>query len=184
MDRRIALASIVGMLGANIFAPLARAIAYQPNPVINTGAPEIVFTPAQRALVTALSERILPTSDTPGAIAAGVPEYIEHMLGDWAITDERATIFEGLAAIDMRSIADYGKPAVKASAAQQDALLTLAMNGELSGGAPFFEAFRQLVITGYYTSEIGITQEREYLPVPGEYDGAYPYAKVKRIFSS
>lgn len=184
MDRRIALASIVGMLGTNIFAPLARAIAYQPNPVINTGAPEIVFTPAQRALVTALSERILPTSDTPGAIAAGVPEYIEHMLGDWAITDERATIFEGLAAIDTRSIADYEKPAVKASAAQQDVLLTLAMNGELSGGAPFFEAFRQLVITGYYTSEIGITQEREYLPVPGEYDGAYPYAKVKRIFSS
>ncbi|SHM70369.1 hypothetical protein SAMN05518668_1211, partial [Sphingobium sp. YR657] len=73
MDRRAALASIVGALGANIFAPLARAIAYQPNPVINTGAPEIIFTPAQRALVTALSERILPTSDTPGAIAAGVP---------------------------------------------------------------------------------------------------------------
>ncbi|ATI80876.1 gluconate 2-dehydrogenase subunit 3 family protein [Sphingobium yanoikuyae] len=184
MDRRAALASIVGVLGANIFAPLARAIAYQPNPVINTGAPEIIFTPAQRALVTALSERILPTSDTPGAIAAGVPEYIEHMLGDWAITDERATIFDGLAAIDARSLADYKKPAVKASAAQQDALLTLAMNGELPGGTPFFEAFRQLVITGYYTSEIGITQEREYLPVPGEYDGAYPYAKVKRIFSS
>ncbi|QCB38487.1 gluconate 2-dehydrogenase subunit 3 family protein [Sphingobium sp. PAMC28499] len=184
MDRRAALASIVGVLGANIFAPLARAIAYQPNPVINTGAPEIIFTPAQRALVTALSERILPTSDTPGAIAAGVPEYIEHMLGDWAITDERATIFDGLAATDARSMADYKKPAVKASAAQQDALLTLAMNGELSGGAPFFEAFRQLVITGYYTSEIGITQEREYLPIPGEYDGAYPYAKVKRIFSS
>ena len=184
MDRRAALASIVGVLGANIFAPLARAIAYQPNPVINTGAPEIIFTPAQRALVTALSERILPTSDTPGAISAGVPEYIEHMLGDWAITDERATIFDGLVAIDARSMADYKKPAVQASAGQQDALLTLAMNGELPGGTPFFEAFRQLVITGYYTSEIGITQEREYLPIPGEYDGAYPYAKVKRIFSS
>ena len=48
----------------------------------------------------------------------------------------------------------------------------------------FFTAFRQLVISGYYTSEVGITQERHYLPVPGDYDGAYPYAKVKRIFSS
>ena len=184
MDRRAALASIIGILGANVFAPLARAVAYQPNPVINTGTPETVFTPTQRALVTALSERILPTSDTPGAIAAGVPEYIEHMLGDWAITDERATIIDGLAAIDARSLHDYEKAAVKASATQQDALLRLAMNGELPGGAPFFQAFRQLVITGYYTSEIGITQEREYLPVPGEYDGAYPYEKVKRIFSS
>ncbi|WP_347567197.1 gluconate 2-dehydrogenase subunit 3 family protein [Sphingobium sp. BYY-5] len=167
-----------------MFAPLARAVEYQPNPKINTGPPEIVFTPAQRALVAALSERILPTTDTPGAIAAGVPEYIEHMLGDWAVDDDRATIIDGLAAIDARSMADYRTTAVKASAAQQDALLRLAMNGELPGAAPFFQAFRQLVITGYYTSEIGITQERHYLPVPGDYDGAYPYAKVKRIFSS
>lgn len=184
IDRRTALAGVVGVFGANLFAPLARAVAYQPNPVINTGPPAAVFTPAQRALVAALSERVLPTTDTPGAIAAGVPEYIEHMLGDWAVDDDRATIIDGLAAIDARSMADFGKPAVKASATQQDALLTLAMNGGLTGATPFFQAFRQLVITGYFTSEVGITQERHYLPVPGDYDGAYPYAKVKRIFSA
>jgi gluconate 2-dehydrogenase gamma chain len=184
IDRRAALAGMVGVFGASLFAPLARAVAYQPNPVINTGAPAMVFTPAQRALVAALSERVLPTTDTPGAIAAGVPEYIEHMLGDWAVDDDRATILGGLAAIEARSMADYGKPAIKASPAQQDALLTLAMNGQLADAASFFQPFRQLVLTGYYTSEIGITQERHYLPVPGDYDGAYPYAKVKRIFSS
>lgn len=184
IDRRAALAGMVGVFGANLFAPLARAVAYQPNPVINTGPPAVVFTPAQRALVAALSERVLPTTDTPGAIAAGVPEYIEHMLGDWAVDDDRATIIDGLAAIDARSMADFGTSAVTASAAQQDALLTLAMNGGLRGATPFFPAFRQLVITGYFTSEIGITQERHHLPVPGDYDGAYPYAKVKRIFSA
>ena len=151
---------------------------------INTGKPAQVFTPAQRALVAALSERVMPTTDTPGAIAAGVPTYIEHMLGDWAINDERDTILSGLAAIDARSMADYKLPAVKASAGQQDALLTLAMNGDLPGAPAFFDAFRQLVITGYFTSEIGITQEREFLPVPGKYDGAYPYSNVQKIFSS
>ena len=184
IDRRTALAGVVGIFGASLFAPLARAVAYQPNPVINTGPPAAVFTPAQRTLVAALSERILPTTDTPGAIAAGVPEYIEHMMGDWAIDDDRGMITAGLAAIDGRSMTDFGKPAAKASAAQQDDLLRMAMTGALPGQAPFFQAFRQLVITGYYTSEIGITQERHYLPVPGEYDGRYPYAKVKRIFSS
>jgi hypothetical protein len=153
-------------------------------PVINTGKPAQVFTPAQRALVAALSERVMPTTDTPGAIAAGVPVYIEHMLGDWAINDERQTILGGLAAIDARSTADYGQPAAKASAEQQDALLTLAMNGDMPGGSAFFVAFRQLVITGYFTSEIGIRQEREYLPVPGKYDGAYPYANVNKVFSA
>lgn len=184
IDRRGALAGMVAAFGASVFAPLARAVAYQPNPVINTGPPAPVFTAAQRALVAALSERVIPTTDTPGAIAAGVPDYIEHMLGDWAIDDERGTILGGLAAIDARSMADYRTPAVKATAAQQDALLTLAMNDKLPGASEFFPAFKQLVLTGYYTSEVGITKEREYLPVPGDYDGAYPYAKVMRIFSS
>lgn len=184
IDRREALAGMVAAFGAGVFAPLARAAAYQPNPVINTGAPARVLTPAQRALVAALSERVIPTTDTPGAIAAGVPDYIEHMLGDWAVDDDRATILGGLAAIDARSMADYRRAAAKATATQQDALLTLAMNDRLPGATGFFPAFKQLVLTGYYTSEIGITQERHYLPVPGDYDGAYPYAKVKRIFSA
>ncbi|MDR6787577.1 hypothetical protein J2Y58_000918 [Sphingomonas sp. BE138] len=184
IDRRDTLAAMVAAFGASVFAPLARAAAYRPDPVINTGAPAPVFTPAQRALVAALSERVIPTTDTPGAIAAGVPAYIEHMLGDWAIDDDRATILGGLAAIDARSTADYRVPAARATPEQQDALLTLAMNDKLPGAAGFFPAFKQLVLTGYYTSEVGITQERHYLPVPGDYDGAYPYAKVKRIFSA
>ncbi|MFN4096366.1 MAG: gluconate 2-dehydrogenase subunit 3 family protein, partial [Sphingomonas sp.] len=67
---------------------------------------------------------------------------------------------------------------------QQDALLTLAMEDKISGGLSFFDKFRQLVITGYFTSEIGITQERDYLPVPGRYDGAHPYSPGTKVFSS
>ncbi|PZU08759.1 gluconate 2-dehydrogenase subunit 3 family protein [Sphingomonas sp.] len=184
IDRRTALAGIVGMFGAHLFAPLARAAGFAPIPAINTGKPATVFTDPQRDLVAALSERVMPTTDTPGAITAGVPEYIEHMLGDWAVDDDRAAILGGLAAIDARSMADYKAPAVKASPEQQDALLTLAMNGQLPGSAAFFDAFRQLVIAGYFTSEVGIMQEREYLPVPGKYDGAYLYSNVNKVFSS
>jgi hypothetical protein len=71
-----------------------------------------------------------------------------------------------------------------ATPAQQDALLTLAMNDQIPGGAKFFEPFRQLVIVGYFTSEVGITQEREYLPVPGEYNGEFLYSKVNKVYSS
>ena len=81
-------------------------------------------------------------------------------------------------------MADFGISAAAASEAQQDALLTLAMEDAVPGGAEFFEIFRQLVLTGYFTSEIGIKQEREYLPVPGRYDGAYPYSEVNKVFSS
>ncbi|PTQ11832.1 transcriptional initiation protein Tat [Sphingomonas oleivorans] len=188
IGRRTALAGMVAMFGTQLFAPIARAAGVFPAgpvPVISQGAPSIqVFTPSQHALMTALSERIIPTTDTPGAIAAGVPAYIEKLLADWAAPDDRKPIVAGLDAIEARSLRDYKLPASRATPEQQDALLTLAMNKEIPHGEDFFEAFRQLVIVGYYTSEIGITQECEYLPVPGEYNGAFPYSQVNKVYSA
>jgi hypothetical protein len=184
IDRRDAVAGIIAMFGTALYAPLARALGSDTTP-ISIGPPTSpVFTPSQRALMTALSERVMPTTDTPGAIAAEVPEFIEKMLADWAYPDDRVPVLAGLDAIEARSLADYGVSGAEASPAQQDALLTLAMNDELVGGRQFFEVFRQLVITGYFTSEIGIKQERNYLPVPGRYDGAFLYSEVNRVFSS
>jgi len=188
IDRRTALAGVVGMFGTSVFAPIARAASTAPVaaiPVISDGPPSVaVFTPSQRALMTALSERVLPTTDTPGAIAAGVPDFIEKLLADWAKPEERVPILAGLDAIEARSLQDYRTPAVNATAAQQEMLLTLAMNDQILSGGWFFTAFRQLVITGYYTSEIGMTQEREYLPVPGEYNGEFLYSKVNKVYSA
>ncbi|WP_343519543.1 gluconate 2-dehydrogenase subunit 3 family protein [Sphingomonas sp.] len=184
IDRRDALAGIATMFGAALFAPIARAAGAQATPISDGPPSAPVFTAEQRALVTALSERVMPTTDTPGAIAAEVPAFIEKLLADWAMAEDRKPILAGLDAIEARSQADYKIAAANATPEQQDALLTLALENKLPGGWDFFDKFRQLVITGYFTSEIGITQEREYLPVPGRYDGAYPYSQVNKVFSS
>lgn len=187
MDRRNALAGVVAMFGAQLFAPIARAAGLAPAviPVIDQGAPSLqLFTHDQRTLMTALTDRIIPVTDTPGAIAAGVPGYIEKLLADWSVEGDRKPIFSGLAEIDARAWQDYKIPAIRATPAQHDALLTLAMEDKIPNGEEFFEAFRQMVIVGYYTSEIGMTQEREYLPVPGEYNGAFPYSQVNKVYSA
>lgn len=184
IDRRDALAGIAAMFGTALFAPIARAVAAQVTP-ISDGPPSVaVFTDQQRALMTALSERVMPTTDTPGAIEAGVPGFIEKLLADWSLPEDRTPILAGLDAIEARSQADYKVAADKATPEQQDALLTLAMENKIPGGADFFDKFRQLVVSGYFTSEVGIMQEREYLPVPGRYDGAYPYTPGTKVFSS
>lgn len=185
MDRRHALGGMLALFGAQVFAPLARAAGLAAPPTIDQGVPRLqVFTPDQRALMTALCERVIPTTDTPGAIAAGVPAYVEKLLADWALAEDRLPILSGLAEIDARSWQDYKVSAVQAKPEQQDALLTLAMNDQIPDGEEFFKAFRQMVIVGYYTSEIGMTQEREYLPVPGEYNGAFPYSQVNKVYSA
>jgi len=183
IDRRNALAGMAALFGAALFAPIARAAAAQVVPISDGPPSAPVFTDGQRALVTALSERVMPTTDTPGAIAAGVPAFIEKLLADWALPDDRKPILAGLDKIEARSQADYKLAAAVATPAQQDALLTLAMEDRLPGGADFFDKFRQLVITGYFTSEIGITQEREYLPVPGRYDGALRYTPGTKVYT-
>ena len=183
LDRRHLLTGILAMVGGVAIAPIARAMQGGMNPGFTSANP--YMTADQRALTAAVSERIIPTTDTPGAIAAEVPAFIEMMLSEWYWQDERDMVMGGLTAIDVFAQKTYDKPFAAVTPLQQDAILTLAMQQALPAApADSFEHLRQLVIFGYYSSEIGCTVERVYLPVPGRYDGAYPYSEVNRVFSS
>jgi hypothetical protein len=122
-----------------------------------------VFTPAQNAAVVALSEAIIPQTDTAGAKAAKVNEFIDQILSG-APKASRDEFLQGLAWVDARATRDFGKPFASASPAQQMALLTAlsaadAAAGDDKTGAAFFTAIKTMTITGYYTSEIGMREE-------------------------
>jgi len=181
-DRRGLLAQAGMILVGEITAPLARALAAEAT--LGFSATEAQFTPDQRALVSAISERIIPTTDTPGALAAGVPAFIEMMLADSYAPGDRDDFMHGLGMIEGYARIQHEKAFIAISSDEQDQILSLAMQGGIPQLArEFFAHCRQLVVLGYYTSEIGCTQERVYLPVPGHYDGKYPYADVRRVFS-
>ena len=183
LDRRGLLASAGILLGAEVMAPLAKALASDAAPGFS--ASQVQFTPDQRALVSAISERIIPTTDTPGAVTAGVPAFIEMMLADWYAPGDRDDFMNSLGVVDGYARVQHEKAFAALTPEQQDQILTLAMQGRIQTlGGEFFQHCRQLVVLGYYTSEVGCKQERVYLPVPGHYDGKYPYAEVRRVFSS
>ncbi len=181
LNRRslLGVAAFVTLFGSALIAPLARAAEADATGLTGGFAPSRkILNPAQRAVLEAASERIVPTTDTPGAIAAGVPDYIEMMLVDFFTAPERDNFIKGLDAL-----AAHSAGFATAKPADQDAALTALMTGKVTAApADFWASLRQMVLTGYYTSETGATIERSYLPVPGEYDGHYPYAKVGRIF--
>ncbi len=183
LDRRGLLTGAAALLGADIVAPLARALAAEATPGFTPS--RAFFSAEQRSLAAAVSERIVPTTDTPGAIVAGVPAFMEMMLADSYEPTDRNEFMQGLGVTDGYARVHYGKPFAALTAQQQDAVLTLAMDNKISGlPANFFQHLRQLVVLGYYSSEVGCKQERVYLPVPGRYDGKYPFADVRRVFSS
>jgi len=183
LDRRGLLQGASAFLGVELVAPLARALAA--DTASGFTASRIALSPAQRALISAMSERIVPTTDTPGAIAAGVPAFIEMMLADWYEPTDWQEFMNGLGVFEGSARIQFGKPFAEIAPEEQDLVLTQAMTGRIQGlPISFFEHCRQLVVLGYYTSEIGCKQERVYVPVPGRYDGKYPYADVRRVFSS
>ena len=48
----------------------------------------------------------------------------------------------------------------------------------------FFLLARDLTILGYFSSEIGCTQAREYLAVPGRYDGSAEYTPGQKAWAT
>jgi hypothetical protein len=127
--------------------------------------------------LSVICERILPTDETPGAIAAGVPRFIDHMLTAWYDATERQRVAEGIQELDQQARARFSGAFVDATAAEQDALL---LELDALGAKSWFGTVKYLTIWGYYTSEIGVTQELRQRPSPGRYDGCAPYAPRTR----
>lgn len=154
---------------------------------------------SQRQMCAVLAELIIPSTDTPGAIEAGVPAFIEMMVSDWYMATERNLFIEGLAALNESCVSRYSKTFLEASQAQQiEALeyqetLALAYQAPVDPTAflmpkedefaPFFDKLKELVVIGYYHSEVGATQELIYKPMPMEY-ADIPFVEVGRQWSS
>jgi gluconate 2-dehydrogenase gamma chain len=140
----------------------ADALHAQARKTPSTWKPK-ALTPAQNAAVIALSEAIIPQTDTAGAKAAKVNEFIDGAVAG-ASAANREKFLAGLAWVDARATKDYGKLFAASTAEQQTTLLTAlsapaALEGPDRVGAEFFTAIKAMTITGYYTSEIGMREE-------------------------
>jgi glucoside 3-dehydrogenase (cytochrome c) hitch-hiker subunit len=122
-----------------------------------------VLTPRQNDAIIALTELIIPATDTPGAKAALVNRFVDHVLST-ADAKERSEFIQGLTWLDDRCRALVAKDVAGASAAELTTVLTpLAVEGTAPAaeapGVAFFRAIKSMTITGYYTTEIGLRQE-------------------------
>ncbi len=80
-------------------------------------------------MVATIAEHIIPTTDTPGARAAGVHRFADVLLTDYYGTAERDRFLTGLRGVNVRAMHDHGVPFLRASATQQVQLLT-TLDGE------------------------------------------------------
>ena len=196
IDRREALRRAALMLGGVISAPVIAGVlaGCEGRPGRGGGGGgrrSGALSSEQLELVATIAEHILPETDTPGARAVGVHEFIDAMLGEGYAGEDRARFFAGLADVDARARAACGRPFLECARAQQRVVLddldreTFARPTPPPGSTevPFFRIFKELTLVGYYTSEIGATRELHHQPVPGRYDGCVPLTKIGRTWA-
>ena len=137
------------------------------------GAALRVLSPEQNELVTTIAEMIIPETDSPGATAVRVNEFVDLLLAEWSSDADRTKFLAGLDAIDHESRASYGRRFVELGPAER-ALTVTALDGarEASDGAGFaFGHLKRLTVYGYFTSELVQKNVLKTNIWPGRYDG-------------
>ena len=139
-------------------ADLARA-ARAAAPVGQAVAPKF-FTAHELDTVRVLVDIVIPRDDRSGnATDAGVPEFMDFMMGDRP--DGQVPMRGGLAWLDVESWERF-KKTFKDCAEQErlaivdDIAWPKRAKPEHSHGVAFFNMFRDLTSSGFYSSKIGI----------------------------
>ncbi len=156
---------------------------------------------AQLNLVGDIADTIIPETDTLGAKGVNAHYLIDELAANWMKAEERAAFLANLTALDDRIKVERGKIFSELSLAERGQVLDqlgeemLAMNsandtlGDITnsddGKAPkhIYHELRELTLFGYYTSEVGASEELLYDPIPGDFKGCVALSDIGRAWS-
>jgi gluconate 2-dehydrogenase gamma chain len=185
MDRREALKRTAWIMGGAVSAPAIMGILKG-----CAAKPTIDWTPVflsseQGALISQLSEIIIPKTDTPGAKDVGVPGFIDQVVKECYKKEDQDKFLTEMKAFDDEAKKEYGDPFLELDAEQQAAFVKKVHDAAVKledvgtpPQRPFILAVKELTMLGYFTSEPGATQVLQYNPVPGAYKGCVPVSEA------
>ncbi|MES2732930.1 MAG: gluconate 2-dehydrogenase subunit 3 family protein [Bacteroidota bacterium] len=207
LDRREAILRLAALMGGTISAPLWVGLLEGCQTKTKTGeesATKPMASDNHQKMIAEIAEIIVPTTDTPGAKAAKVPEFITVMLADCYSEEDQKTFYAGLDKLEEDAKKAHGHPFLECKPNQQIELLKKVENAaavereklkeamakpkdpmERATTTPlFFPLLKELTLVGYFTSEIGATKALEYLPVPTRYEGCIPLKAGQKAWAT
>ncbi len=191
MDRREVLSRASMLLGGFITASAASGIlagcVATPEPV--EGAKSGFLTAQEIATVSAMTDQILPKTDTPGALDVGVPAFIDRMLAGYYTDKERGIIRSGLMAVSTDAAELRGKSFTALTPDEQIALMQEydreAYTPRAATADPhFFRMIKELTLLGFCTSKIGATTLMRYEQTPGPFKGDVPVSAIGKAWAT
>lgn len=186
MDRRQALKNVAYILGGAISASTV-SILFESFTMLEKDKNFVSFSLKDEEIMAEFAEIILPTTtSSQGAKAAGMGEFIPMMIRECYPAETQQIFATGLAEMDAKCIKEYNKNFLSLTTDEKNKIVNDLKNETIATNrAPsFFLIARDLTLLGYYTSEIGCTEAREYLPIPGRYDGNADYTPGQKAWAT
>jgi len=181
MHRREALKNVAFLLGGAISAS-TMGVLFESFTLPENEKNFVSFAPQDEKIFAEFADIIVPTTkSSAGAKAAGLGKFIPMMIKDCYPAKMQTSFAKGFRELQDKSMKDFGKNYMSLTAAERTKImvdLRLMSIAQKETKAPenedlvyFFITARDLTLLGYYSSEIGCTKAREYVLVPGRYDG-------------
>jgi hypothetical protein len=175
VDRRTLIAEMLALVGAAAI-PTQVVAALASKPARARGKPAFLSS-AEMTLLREMAEAMIPRTDTPGALDAAVPEFLDGLMIDWAGQGARDQLRRAVS--DYRTLAAGKKPAARLQAmVELDRRSFAAPEGD--AGADAYRWLKRLVFLAYRTSEVAFTN---YVPNPGTYRGNLTRAQYEALIA-
>jgi hypothetical protein len=170
-DRRSVL-RIIGAVGSTCIYPYSSENLHgQTVDQHHHAAPEQqaqpqFFNQRDYQTISRIADLIIPDTETPGAIGAGVPGYLDIVIA--RDTDQQLLVADGLRWLDTESNRLAEKNFIELSEEQQLSILEPlceacdADSNNRARNVQFFSLIKKLTADGYYTSRIGLIEELQY----------------------
>lgn len=147
------------------------------------------------ALIAGLAETIIPATDSPGAIDAGVPAFIVKMVREGTDRRSQGNFVAGLEQTVALCDARFGRPFTACSPTERAAVLRywqearpVGLRGRLRQrwfGRSFYDLLRAYTVIGYCTSELGARHALAYDFIPGPgFEGCLPLRPGQRAWAT
>lgn len=133
------------------------------------------FTPHEMATITILADIIVPKDEVSGSASdAKVPEFLEFIVKD--MPSHQTPMRGGLRWLDLQCLKQFEKSFADCSAQERIQLVDQIAypekaKPEMAQGVAFFNLMRDLTLTGFYTSEIGVKDLDYRGNVPNKWNG-------------
>ena len=140
-----------------------------------------IFNKNQLILLKEICSIVIPKTETLGAAEVDTHGFIDNQLFHCHSKEDQNTALALLTLVDTRAQQQAASSFINLTSKQQFQLLTdldLGQNSFDQTQRADFKLLKQYICFGYYTSEVGATQELRYDPVPGGFKGSIPYKKT------